>query len=170
MRCRLAYGLLWTALGGLLLGAVLPAWLHPDPWEAWQSPWFRLYGGLCHQLPERSFWGPSAPMAVCQRCMGLLGGLFVGSLLAPLGQAQRARWARRGSLLLAGALLLVALDWLWGWLYGNSALSRVLTGACLGLVCGPYAAWGWVALWRPGTGTYSKRERCTHGNPHYPST
>src|SRR5699024_9330561 len=52
-----------------------------------QSPWFlqwqhKLFHGLCHQIPERSFWINGQPMAVCSRCFGIYAGFLAGLISA----------------------------------------------------------------------------------------
>ncbi|MDX1586943.1 MAG: DUF2085 domain-containing protein [Balneolaceae bacterium] len=66
----LSAGLLITASGGGLFGQET-FWM--DQWQ------HKLFEGLCHQMPGRSFWIGSAPMAVCARCFGIYAGF--GSVL-----------------------------------------------------------------------------------------
>lgn len=83
--------------------------------------WF--WGGVCHQLPERSFHWFGAPLAVCHRCVGLYLGFTLGVALwphLPLGLRQlalRPAW-------LAACLALPAIDWA----LPNSAASRFGSG------------------------------------------
>ncbi len=63
-----------VALGGGLFG-------QSEPWYIqWQH---KLFAGLCHQLPERSFWIGEQPMAVCSRCFGIYVGFFTGLVGTP---------------------------------------------------------------------------------------
>lgn len=64
-----------TALGGGLFH-------QPAPWYLqWQH---QAFSGLCHQIPERSFWINGQPMAVCSRCFGIYAGFFLGWMLLPM--------------------------------------------------------------------------------------
>ncbi len=146
MRRLFAYGTAWVAFALLWAGTALPAFLYDSLWEAWQSPCFRFYSGLCHQIPDRSFWIGPIPLAVCHRCTGVLGGLLMGSLLAPLAEAHQAILRRHGPAWITLALLLMGLDWLWGWWQGGTVPSRLLTGLLLGILSGLYSTLGWVAL------------------------
>jgi uncharacterized membrane protein len=50
--------------------------------EAWSVQWqHRLFQGLCHQIPDRSFWIQGQPMAVCSRCFGIYFGFATGWVL-----------------------------------------------------------------------------------------
>lgn len=65
--------LVLIALGGGL-------WGQTEPWFLqWQH---KLFYGLCHQSPERSFWINGQPMAVCSRCFGIYTGFFGGLITA----------------------------------------------------------------------------------------
>ncbi len=95
-----------------------------------------LYGGLagiCHQLPERSYWLAGHPLAVCARCSGIYAGFFVTVLLYPLMRSL-ARTDSPSRAWLVVALLPTALDFSLGitGLLANTHTSRALTGAWLG--------------------------------------
>ena len=95
---------------------------------------------LCHQIPSRSPHVHGAQWALCFRCVGIVGGLALGLASALLArdaiEALLARWGA-GRTLVALALP-AAIDWGLGvsglWL--NTPLSRVATGAVLGLGAG----------------------------------
>lgn len=44
----------------------------------------RLFYGICHQLPDRSFFINGEPMAVNSRCFGVFSGLLGGWMLIPV--------------------------------------------------------------------------------------
>lgn len=51
----------------------------------WMEHWqHKLFGGLCHQDPQRSFTLSGTPMAVCSRCIGIYSSFSLGWLLVPL--------------------------------------------------------------------------------------
>jgi len=151
--------LLWlgsVAGAALLVGlAVLPPWLPPS------ARWLLMeaFAPLCHQLPARSPTIDGTHIAVCDRCIGiyagLLGGVVLAAALRAIAQPVRGRWLDTSSLTwdqllsalkygLAGALIPLALDWIgpfigaWTPMHGwqNSPVSRVGTGAFLGVVAG----------------------------------
>lgn len=66
--------LVFIALGGGLFGQAEPWFLQ------WQH---KLFYGLCHQEPDRSFWISGQPMAVCSRCFGIYTGFFAGLIAGP---------------------------------------------------------------------------------------
>ncbi|MGC9360719.1 MAG: DUF2085 domain-containing protein [Anaerolineae bacterium] len=49
-----------------------------------------LLGGVCHQLPEHSYWVGGQPLPLCARCTGTFLGIWAG-LIAPrfLGRGRR---------------------------------------------------------------------------------
>ncbi|HKK47148.1 MAG TPA: DUF2085 domain-containing protein [Balneolaceae bacterium] len=63
-----------TALGGGLFGQTAPFYMQ------WQH---KLFAGLCHQSPARSFWINGQPMAVCSRCLGIYSGFALSWFLLP---------------------------------------------------------------------------------------
>ncbi len=57
---------------------------------AWITQWqHRIFQAVCHQAPDRSFWMGGQPMAVCSRCFGIYGGVFLGLLAGPLFTERR---------------------------------------------------------------------------------
>ena len=98
---------------------------------------YRLYGILCHQIPERSFWILGNPVAVCARCLGIYVGLFLGAIGFSL-----FRKLRYGSpispLLVIAALMPLGIDWSLTYFgfWENTDLSRFATGSILGISCG----------------------------------
>ena len=100
-----------------------------------------LFSHLCHQDPQRSLSLAGVFLPVCNRCLALYLGGFLGVLLAPFVRGHSA-WILRRPVLLLAPLLLTGLDagldlaGVW-----NSTLgSRVATGGPAGLGLGLYTA------------------------------
>ncbi|MGQ9470854.1 MAG: DUF2085 domain-containing protein [Candidatus Aminicenantales bacterium] len=59
---------------------------------------YATFAPFCHQLPARCFWLRSYPLPLCGRCLGILSGFFLGTILYPLIKSLRsahfpsARW------------------------------------------------------------------------------
>jgi uncharacterized membrane protein len=94
-----------------------------------------LFDPACHQLPARSFAVGGVPFALCQRCTGIVAGLALGALFAPLALRRAGRW---GLPALAVAALPPLADWGLGVLgvWANTPASRALTGLAFGLAAG----------------------------------
>ena len=94
---------------------------------------YRVFAGLCHQLPERSFELAGHPLAVCARCAGVFAGFAAGALLHPLARGFR-RTDAPPRLWLLLAVLPTALDFALhvAGLWPNTHWSRALTGALAG--------------------------------------
>lgn len=103
------------------------------------EPLYSFFSYICHQIPERSFNVFGGPMAVCSRCFGIYFGLLLGATaytfwrgvddLEPLSKV----WLFIG-------MVPVGIDWsltAFG-IWENTPVSRVLTGAILGVVCAIY--------------------------------
>jgi len=109
------------------------------------------FSSVCHQMPSRSPHLRGVSLAICDRCLGIYGGLVLG-----IGAAgwTRVRWsllAQNGKAVLIGGLVPVALDWVGPLLgvWGNDPESRALTGGLAGLVVGGVVA---LRLLRPESG------------------
>ncbi len=70
--------LLWsTALLAAIVAAPLAASsARPEAWFLYQA-----FAPFCHQIPQRSWEIQGYPLAVCARCCGVYGGLFLAALL-----------------------------------------------------------------------------------------
>lgn len=98
---------------------------------------YTLYGFLCHQIPERSFWILGNPVAVCARCSGIYSGLFLGAVgLGFIGKTHHDNPI--SPLWLFAALVPIGIDWSLTHLeiWENTGLSRFVTGSILGTSCG----------------------------------
>ena len=113
-----------------------------------------VFSHLCHQDPQRCLSLAGVFLPVCNRCLALYLGGFLGVLLAPLARG-RSAWLLGRPVLLLGPLVLTALDagldLAGAW---NSTLwSRVATGGPAGLGVG--------ALPDPVPGEPAPRRACT---------
>lgn len=118
----------------LLLLAVLPPFVGPG----FRHALMRGFDLTCHQIPERSFQIGGIPIALCQRCTGVVVGLVVGSLaVAALRDSDRP-FIRNARLFLVLSLLPMIIDWsldAFG-IWANVPFSRVATGLVFGCVAG----------------------------------
>src|SRR5262245_59427010 len=96
-----------------------------------------LFSQICHQDRARSFWFGGPPLPVCSRCLAIYLGGFLGIAAYPW----IVSWKRFTVVLkqaifgTVGLILLnVGLDLMGVW--PSTFLSRVLTGALLGIACG----------------------------------
>ena len=130
----------WGLAGSIAAAVVGLVSLPPFVGEPFRTAIMEVFAGLCHQLPGRSPHVHDVSFAVCHRCFGIYTGILTGVLFGPmLGQ-----WRPPVSVgyLLVGALAIPSLDWL-GHIMGiwvNTAASRLLTGAALGLIL------GWIVI------------------------
>lgn len=125
------------ALGGAA-AVVLAAMAPPFVGEGLRALVGQAFGGICHQLPARSPHVGGVPLALCDRCLGIYGGVVLGVV----GFALRPRWGEgvhgRAGPVLVAALVPLAIDWagpvLGAW--PNAPLSRAITGAFFGVAAG----------------------------------
>lgn len=143
----------WTlAAGGtlaLLALAASPPLLGGDVGAALHH----AFSAVCHQIPGRSPHLGGGPIALCHRCIGILGGLALGLLLAPLagsGRLAAVACAAQARWLLAAAVP-AGLDWAVGvaGLWTNTPASRFATGAAFGAMAGLILAANLLTSRRP---------------------
>jgi len=124
---------------------------------------YRAYSNVCHQIPERSFKIFGNALAVCARCTGIYAGLTAGFLIYPLFRSLKSSESfPRVFLLLApvptGIDFLLTFFGIWE----NTHLSRLVTGAILGIVCAFFIVPGLVDLaqieWKK---VFKKEEKAT---------
>jgi uncharacterized membrane protein len=136
----------------LLLGLVVTApWANAHGYYAFASTLYSGFGYVCHQIPARSFQLEGHPFAVCARCTGIYAGLALGLALYPLTPLwQRAWMPARFWLFIAVAP--VTIDFALGFfgIWENTHVSRLLTGAFFGTVCGFFVAPALIDLSRTG--------------------
>src|SRR5699024_1248458 len=105
-----------------------------------QQPWFlqwqhQVFAGLCHQIPERSFWINGQPMAVCSRCLGIYGSFALGWLGLPLLARIKKGMKLSGKQLLIFAIVINVVDFIGNLLglWQNTLISRTVAGGAMGL-------------------------------------
>lgn len=109
--------------------AIAPPLLDRAGHDATAAFVFRLFRGVCHQLPPRTLHLFDEPMAVCARCFALAAGLAIGAVVVA-----RLRLPRIPLWFVGLAALPLALDGftqLFGFRESTNTL-RVLTGGFLG--------------------------------------
>lgn len=134
----------WAGLLGMglcMVGlALLPPALPPGPRMALMEG----FASMCHQIPARSPHLSGVPLAVCDRCLGIYGGVVLGVLALPACWAWRRRLSRHALLLLVGTSGIVGLDWVGPVLgvWANLPTTRFITGSGFGIALGVLAGWG----------------------------
>ncbi len=127
----------WLLLtGGVLALVVSPVFLE----GAAQQGVRWCFSGLCHQLPSRTFDLGGTLLAVCRRCTGIYGGIFLGVLSYPLVRRWDPFLTRHTAWVFLAVLGVVGLDWglhVLG-MWANGPVSQVLTGFVFGWVAGYY--------------------------------
>mgnify|MGYP001293279006 CR=1 FL=1 len=128
----------WCGALAISLGLVGLAVLPPFVGETARGLVMQAFAGVCHQLPSRSPQIGGVALAVCDRCVGIYGGLALGVL----GFATATRWHdaayRHAGPVLAAALVPPVVDWIGPvlGLWANAPLSRAVTGAFFGVAAG----------------------------------
>ena len=96
----------------IVIYAALP-WLSPllklAGWQRTGDLVFRLYGLLCHQLPERSFFVGQYQVSYCHRCTALYSSCALAAVVFGM---VRWRWALPTPYLLTAAVPIL-IDGLW---------------------------------------------------------
>lgn len=96
---------------------------------------YRAFAGLCHQLPERSYFVDGHKLAVCSRCTGLYAGFAFTMLLYPLLRPLKTiHWPPREWLIWSALPLAIDFGLTFFGIWENTHTSRLLTGALLGSV------------------------------------
>ncbi|MBX3288056.1 MAG: DUF2085 domain-containing protein [Acidobacteria bacterium] len=121
------------------LATVLPAILPHVSETITGSSFFRFFGYICHQMPERSFHIGVHQFGVCSRCFGVYFGVAAGVLAYPL-------WRNVDEIeplpriWLFASIIPMGIDWSMGMLgiWENNHLSRFVTGLILGVGCSTY--------------------------------
>jgi uncharacterized membrane protein len=100
---------------------------------------YTFFSYVCHQIDGRSYHIYVHKFAVCSRCFGVYAGLFVGIFVYPLfRKIDETEPLRRFWLFLA--MIPIGIDWILGFMeiWENTHLSRLITGAILGIACGVF--------------------------------
>lgn len=110
-----------------------------------QNPWMlqwqhQIFGWVCHQIPERSFWISGQPMAVCSRCFGIYTGFTLGWIALPLIGRFNTFAKIFGKPMLIGMVLLSLMDVTGNMLglWQNTLVSRLVLGWLLGVAAALY--------------------------------
>ena len=132
----------WSIALAASLGVVAAALLPPFVDEPVRSTLMRAFAGVCHQLPERSLHVDGVSLAVCDRCMGIYGGVLVGVLVMPFVPHWTDRLHRYAGPVLVAALVPLTVDWLGPvvGMWSNVPLSRAVTGGLFGIAAGGLVA------------------------------
>ncbi len=146
MRARIAIYIACLVLAIFISGSIIIA---PRLIEAggvyakWGTVVYLTCHGLCHQMPERSYFWNGTQMAVCHRCIGIYGGALLGLIIYPF-----TPFFRKGTFpslrLFLIFIIPVALD-LFGEtlrIYPGHPYIRTLTGALAAFICSFYAVPG----------------------------
>jgi uncharacterized membrane protein len=126
-------------LGGVALLTGL-ALLPPFVPEALRSALMDAFAAVCHQLPSRSPHLGGVALAVCDRCLGIYGGLVLGGAASVLYRHGLARKGRVGRWTVAIALGVLALDWggAVSGVWSNTPLTRAASGLLAGSAVGGF--------------------------------
>lgn len=102
----------------------------------WMEQWqHKLFRGLCHQNPQRSFILNGTPMAVCSRCIGIYSSFALVWLTVPMTGNFLKKINSYLLLILACAIFINLMD-ISGNILGfwqNTLTSRYILGALLGI-------------------------------------
>jgi uncharacterized membrane protein len=89
------------------------------------------FSGICHQIPDRSFFLLGHSLPVCHRCSGIYLGLLLGSLID--GRfVQRSRRARRVWIFSACVPMFLDFVLSYSGLWAGTAHTRFFTGMWFG--------------------------------------
>jgi len=93
------------------------------------------FSGICHQMPERSFYIFGEKLAVCERCAAIYFSFFMGVVLYPLIKKINFNVLRSA---LIFSMIIIVIDFLFGYIKLFQNMFTVLfSGALFGL-CAAY--------------------------------
>ena len=122
-----------------VLAIVAPPLLAANGETSLAAPFYKFFGFLCHQMPNRSFHVLEHQFAVCSRCFGVYFGLLSGLLIYPLirGVGNIDPLPR---IWLFASMVPIAVDWSLGvfGIWENTHATRFITGLILGFACAVY--------------------------------
>lgn len=133
------WGTAIAIVGAWVAAIILPPLLAANGETALAAPFYKFFGFLCHQIPERSFYLLDHQFAVCSRCFGVYFGLLTGLVVYPFFRSidnidpLPRFW-------LFASMLPIGVDWSLGILHvwDNNHASRFVTGMILGVACAVY--------------------------------
>lgn len=131
---KLLYLFVGVALLILIIAALGPGLYTSQPRAAigWQ---YTMFEKFCHQLPNRSYYINNIQMAVCTRCLGIYGSLFVGwiflyaiSYVTP----SKKKWFKT---LLIATIILNSVDVIGNYfkIWTNTNITRLIFGIFFGI-------------------------------------
>lgn len=146
-RALLVWGAISVGALALVGAAALAPVMLANGWTAAAQVLYLCFHAVCHQMPERSFYISSHPLAVCARCAGLYAGAAAGALCYPLLRSLARTDAPAREWLFLAALP-SAIDFGLGvtGLWENTHWSRFLTALLLGAAAVFYIVPGLVDL------------------------
>ena len=132
----------WTILCILVVGApVLASQKH----YVLSSFIYLVYSGVCHQIPERSFFLAGFPLAVCHRCSGIYLGFIAGSLVKnPF--IYRSPRARRSWIIVSMIPVFLDVSLPFAGIAESTPISRFLTGLLFGTMLSSIFLYGITEL------------------------
>jgi uncharacterized membrane protein len=108
---------------------------------------YRSLSGICHQIPERSFYLRGFPLAVCSRCTGIYVGFVIGLMFYPFVRSLHPqRMPSRRWLIAACLPVLIDFGGNYLGLFKNTFVSRAVTGALLGVAFSVYILTGLISV------------------------
>ena len=131
---------LWTYLGilaittGIFIIALGPGLFGSDP-AFWYTSWQRVaFAPLCDQIPSHSFSINGVQMAVCSRCIGIYGSLWLGTMIFPLIASKflPSLGFRRHMLVASMVIIIIDVSGCLAGLWTDTNIFRLITGLFLG--------------------------------------
>lgn len=126
-------------VGLWLILIVLPPVARANGYIGVAGPLYTFFSYLCHQIDARSFHAEGEKLAVCSRCFGVYVGIAAGFVAYPFWRSIDNIDPMPKLWLFLGCVPAV-IDWsltVFG-VWGNTHLSRFLTGGLLGFACGTF--------------------------------
>lgn len=122
-----------------VVAIALPPVLAAVNLNAAASPFYKFFGFICHQLPDRSFYILEHQFAVCSRCFGVYFGLLAGLAAYPFFRGVE-NIEPLPRVWLFASMVPIAVDWSLGvfHIWDNNHASRLVTGLILGFACAVY--------------------------------
>lgn len=128
-----------VVVGVWVTATIIPALLASNDLSGIAVPFYKFFGFLCHQMPDRSFHILDHQFAVCSRCFGVYFGLFAGLASYPFirGVDNIEPLPR---IWLFASMVPIGIDWSLGifGIWENNHASRFITGLILGFACAVY--------------------------------
>jgi uncharacterized membrane protein len=94
---------------------------------------YKAFSGICHQLPERSFYLLNEKFAVCERCTAIYFSFFLGVLLFPIIKYLLKNRLPSKYFIIIPTLFLI-LDFIFGFIgFLQNEYTIIITGSIFGL-------------------------------------